>query len=139
MLSGQNKVEEFDIFLEDIELGKMHDLKLSPSYSFYSDAFNDPDRFLLHFSPIITGIQQEEIDESVHIYSWNKAIYVKPQSGQNIDNALLQVFDMYGRKILERPVNESQMLRVPVAVNNTYLVVKLIQQGNIVVKKVFVQ
>ncbi len=139
MLSGQHDLDDYEIFLEDMELGEMQDLKQLPSYLFYSDSFNNPDRFILHFSPLVTGLQQENSSETVNIYSWNKAIYIVPNDGQGLGNIQLQVYDLYGRKIIEQTTKNAHMLRVPVAVSNTYLVVKVVQQGDIVVKKVFVQ
>ena len=68
-----------------------------------------------------------------------KAIYVKFVEESSFRNTQIRVFDLFGRQITDRMVNKSSMIKIPVNVSNTYLIVKVINEGNVVVKKVFVQ
>ena len=73
------------------------------------------------------------------IYAWSKAIYVKFVEESSFRNTQIQVFDLFGRQITDRMVNQSSMIKIPGNVSNTYLIVKVVSEGNVVVKKVFVQ
>ncbi len=139
MFAGQHELDGMDIYLEDTELGHMQDMHLQPAYNFYTDSNNEPERFLLHFSPKITGIDTPADKSSLSIYSWDKAIYIKSVDGSSLQGSQLYVYDLFGRQLTSQEVRQTNMLRVPVSVNNTYVVVKMVQHGNVSVKKVFVR
>jgi len=139
MMKDQKFLESVYIFLEDIVLGEMQDMHYNPTYTFSASTSDDPDRFLLHFNPIVLSIDEAIDQESLLIYAWSKNIYVKILEESSFRNSQILVFDLFGRQITDRMVNESYKIKIPVNVSNTYLIVKVVSEGNVVVKKVFVQ
>jgi len=139
LLKEQKYLDEFDILLEDLNLNNIQDMNSAPEYSFNALLNDNPDRFLIHFNPKILGIEDTELSSDLIIYSWNKDVYIKAVGDKSLLNAKIQIFDIYGRRLDFRKTDNSLMVKIPVNVSNSYLIVKVVRESSIVVKKVFVQ
>ncbi len=139
LFKDQKYLDEVDVLLEDLHLNKIQDMNLNPIYSFNALMNDDPDRFLVHFNPKILGVEDKELSSDLIIYSWKKEIYLKSIDNESLLNAHIQIFDIYGRQIDFRKTDNSIMVKIPVNVSNSYLIVKVVRESSIVVKKVFVQ
>ena len=67
---------ETDILLEDLLTGHVQDLRITPGYSFEAEINQDPNRFLIHFNPITTQINDPDVNSVINIYSWSNEIYI---------------------------------------------------------------
>jgi len=94
-------INDFDpnipVYLEDISLGEMQDLRENACYSFTSCVVNTTSRFRLHYGVTITGINQQ-FHESNAIYSIGNNIYINTSAV----NCQIELYDMLGKKIMSR-------------------------------------
>lgn len=139
MLHEQMLLDDVDILLEDTYLNVIQDLHQSASYNFSAASSDDPERFIMHFNTKLVGIEDGAKEELIHVYAWNKAIYIKSDELISKQNVQIQIYDLYGRELNNRKVNELMMVKIPVNVDNTYLIVKVVSDSSIIVKKVIVQ
>lgn len=139
MMKDQKFLESVYVFLEDLMLGEIQDMHYNPTYKFSGVTSDNPNRFLLHFNPVVIGAGENAVQQSLLIYAWSKDIFIKFVDEKSVKNTQIQVFDLFGRKIVERRVNQSSMIKIPVKVSNTYLIVKVVSDGNVVIKKVFIK
>jgi hypothetical protein len=96
---------------------------------------------LLHFNYEPTSVEDPAIAaeaEKVKIYAYNKAVYISDYDN-NYTPAKVTIYDMYGRQIYFTEMQLSNMTRIPVLVNNSYLVVKVTRGSETYTQKVFVQ
>jgi PKD repeat protein len=138
-LKDEKFMEDVDILLEDLKLNVIQDMHQENTYSFSAQTYENPDRFLLHFRHKVTGIDDVLQNDLFRIYSWGKSIYIKSLATKNLKNSKIQVFDIYGREILNKNGIDAEIIKIPVRLNNSYLIVKVIEEDNIVVKKVFIR
>ena len=133
--------EGAEVYLEDLKLDIMHDLVENPVYQFTGSKNDDPDRFRIHFSYAPDGIDDPAVgvNDFVNIYAWDKAVYIV--NSDNINNQMFHVYiyDLYGRQIYTEKMLLSKLTRIPVSVNNKYLVVKVAKGGKVYTEKVFIK
>ncbi len=140
VLNEQLNLDEVDIILEDLKTGDIQDMKADTAYVFTGATYHSNDRFLLHFNPVITNIIDNPDMIGLKIYSWDKAIYIKNmQSGSELTDVQVQIFDMYGRRLDVRKMGNASVIKIPVDVNSSYLIVKVVSNGSSSVSKVFVK
>lgn len=139
VFKDQKFLDEVDVLLEDLHLNKIQDMNQSPVYSFNALLSDNPDRFIIHFNPKILSIDDKELSSDILIYSWKKDIYLKAIDNESLLNARIQIFDIYGRQLDFRETDNSLIVKIPVNVSNSYLIVKVVRESSIVVKKVFIQ
>lgn len=130
--------EKFDgtqLWLEDLKTDYSQDMTLNPEYTFYATTYQSADRFLLHFKPQITGdIQSAEMNYLV--YSWDKSVYINNPDISG--NSAVEIVDLYGRVIYQGKLKPSSLNWINLNLSNSYLIVRLTRNGNIVIKKVFI-
>ena len=125
--------------LEDLFTETMHDFNSDPFYTFTASKGDDPARFVLHFNFNATGIDNPGEEQSaVKIYAWDKAVYIS-NPDNDFTEATIKVYDLMGRELVSTKANLGNLTRIPVRVNNTYLVVQVIKGSNVVTEKVFVK
>ena len=98
-------IQSFDtqlgIYIEDLQKGKMVDLRNQTSYAFAHEQGGDQQRFVLHFdTEIPTGIDQpgeQEAQVPHQIFAVNKELHIHIPSldGQE---AVVELFDLLGRR-----------------------------------------
>jgi len=128
------------VILEDTKTGAMHEFNTGEYYAFNASTDDSPDRFLLHFMYSPTGTEDPAADEAVsslNIYSHGKAVYVT--NNNNTAHTTILMYDVMGREIYSNKTELGSLTRIPVNVNNTYLIVKIINGSEIVTQKVFIQ
>jgi subtilisin family serine protease len=140
IFNEQLNLEEVDIFLEDLRTGDFQDMNIDTAYTFNGATYNNYNRFLLHFNPVITDIIDFPEYNGLQIYSWNKTVYIRNTDiDAELKDVQIQIFDMYGRQLDIRKMSHVSMVKIPVQVNNSYLIVKVVSDGSSSVRKVFVQ
>jgi len=122
--AGQHSIDcnlsEFDlttdVWLQDLSLGTMHDVRTGP-YSFTSSNVTDNNRFVLHFSNVITGTEPSiETKSPITVYAHENTIYVNtPEKG------IIEVYDIVGKLIAQQQATEGMNV-VVVTSRGVYLV-----------------
>jgi len=129
------------VSLEDLLTGVTQDLTENPVYKFSSTKGDDPDRFLLHFYNT-TGVDennQEDVDNTVQIYSWNKNVYVRNNGDITPGKTLISIYDITGRLLLNKNFQNAPLISVPLNVNCNYAVVRVITCEKVTSSKVVIQ
>ena len=122
--------------LEDLKTGQFHNLTGTENYSFLAFPDDDPKRFLLHFNPSVTGLENPDETE-INIYAQNKVVYIN-HTGLS-SGAKIQITDIWGRTFVSQQLNPSSTNRIPVNLNNAYVIVRVTDKGQTIVKKVFIR
>ncbi|MBC8488314.1 MAG: T9SS type A sorting domain-containing protein [Bacteroidetes bacterium] len=121
-----------DIRLEDIFTGTLTDL-LIDSYTFDYTAGDDPDRFIIHFTPV--GFYEYEASNIKKIWSNDHNIYI------NIPNGLegsIVVYNLIGQEIIRTNIKAGLNI-IPTKVINTFYIVKVLTNSYIVTEKVYIK
>ncbi len=139
VLHDQNALEAYDILLEDLHLDKIQDLNINPTYTYPGFPNDDPNRFLIHFNPKAVGISQNNDNNLVGIYSWDNKVIIKSLDENGLQDVRVEIVDMMGRQIAHREIDRLQVIKIPVQLSNTFLIVSVISEKGRVIKKVFVQ
>ena len=135
-LKDVSGMDETNIYLEDLFTGEIQDLVEQNNYSFSASINQDPDRFLVHLNPVITGIINTD-KANILIYAWDKQIFIKQPDPKT--DRIVQVIDLFGRKLVEKVLPPSTLNTIPVKVSNSTLIVKIIDGKKVVTKKVFIR
>lgn len=96
--------------LEDVQLGVFQSLNSNPIYSFYADASDNWNRFIIHFTSTITDVRNAERTEDVKIWSDGTNVMVLPAHLQN--QAELTVFNAVGQVIATGSVMPHQQTTI---------------------------
>ena len=137
-----NQLEETIVSFEDTQTGEfIEDLSETSNYSFTSLKEDSADRFLLHFTNLQTGNEEtiQKNEEFLSVYSYEEAVYIRNKKSNNSDIVKIFIYDMFGRQIYFNQTHLDNMIRIPVNVNNNYLVVKVIRENQIFTEKVFIK
>ncbi|AWI24843.1 hypothetical protein HYN49_02460 [Flavobacterium pallidum] len=125
--------ENQDIYLEDLQLGVIHDLKTGP-YQFNTDAGTFDSRFVLRYTNGILGM---DIMESDNIkMAVNKNLLSIKSDKESM--SAITIFDIAGRKVFEASqLNSNEFSARDIVLNHQTLVVKItLANGNIATKKI---
>ena len=126
--------EDVPIYLEDIKDSYFQDLRSNPDYVFVADVNDDIHRFNIHFANPL-DVEDYKLQSEVHIYAYNKTIYVKIPESLRGD---IIVYNMLGEEITQHK-NSSGLVKIPVNSSNSYFVVKVISEGEIGSEKVLIR
>ena len=128
------------VTLKDLFTGTTLNFNEDPFYTFTANKGDDPARFELHFNYNATGIEnpEETAESSVKIYAWDKAVYIS-NSDNDFAEATINVYDLMGRKLVSTQTRLGNLTRIPVQVSNSYLVVQVVKDSNVVTEKVFIK
>ncbi len=86
------------IFLQDLKTGAWHDLVQNPAYTFDAEESDDENRFIIHFNPQLTDINEGNIS-SVNFYASNRN-FVISYTGIKENNATATLYNLQGQQVL---------------------------------------
>ncbi|MEN8225611.1 MAG: hypothetical protein ABFS05_09665, partial [Bacteroidota bacterium] len=92
--------EELDIYLHDLKLDIISNLKTDPVYEFTSLSGDDPERFLLRFAPV--GIEENKHSDDVSAWYNNEQLHVDLKTDECHK---LMVFNSMGQLIHEEAIS----------------------------------
>lgn len=118
-----------NIYLEDTELGVIHNMRQNP-YSFSANAGNHPNRFILRYTNETLG-NEDFLTAHTVIYS-NNGINIKNDL-ENIKK--VSIFDTLGRLVYENDYND-HFVNIQLNTKGVYIIKITFEEGNIVEKKV---
>ena len=130
-----------EVTLEDLLTGITQNLNSKSVYSFTGLKEDDPDRFLLHFAWSPNGIEEEmeKVSSDIQIYSYNKDVYIRSVNQAVNQTGNVFVYDMMGRELLQKKIDGSELVKLPVNIANNYVIVKVVKSGSIKTQKVFIK
>jgi hydrogenase maturation factor len=86
------------IFLQDLKTGAWHDLVQNPAYTFDAEESDDENRFIIHFNPQLTDIDEGNIS-SVNFYASNRNVVIS-YTGIKENNATATLYNLQGQQVL---------------------------------------
>ena len=128
------------VILEDLYTGTVQDLVNNPVYYFESMENDGHSRFLLHFyHQIITGTENQETNNGIQIYAYNRAVYIRSEGKATKEQKEVVITDLLGRTVLQMTLPPSTLSKIPINVSNRYLIIKTQSESGINTSKVFIQ
>lgn len=85
------------ILFEDKQLNTFTDLRKQSSYSFTTDSVDMQSRFVLHFNPVISKIEQPISSPTMDLYVTDNTLFV--QSDRFRKDGMIEIFDISGRLV----------------------------------------
>lgn len=125
------------LYLEDLKLGTAINLRDEPVYIFSGDTKDAPHRFNLHFSNWPYGVQDQQTNDKIRIYSFEKSIYVKNDSGISLEGELF-IYDPLGRYLCQYELTGSEINRFSPDLLRGYYIVKVLAKSTVHTQKVFI-
>jgi len=91
--------ENMDVFLEDLKTGEMINLR-NGGYNFYAENSDNPDRFMLHFSPVqnITNDIKTEEKSDINLFTHEGKLYIVSDNNE-AQNFTISVYNMLGKLV----------------------------------------
>ena len=133
-------LENIDVILEDQFAESFQVISEMPSYSFFANTNDSPDRFLLHIGANVTDIPETEISSDYYIYANKQTIYIK-RIGEAVNQKIdVMLIDLFGRTLLQSSFSPSHLNAVKSNLNDNIIIVRVTDEnGNITTRKVFVK
>jgi hypothetical protein len=105
-IGGEDNMQNHEILLEDRLLDVNVNLK-EGLYQFQASTEQYLDRFYLHvIPPEVSGTEQILADKQCAVYYHNDRLYISNRGNLDDKDAVVHLFDMSGRMVLEFTVNE---------------------------------
>jgi hypothetical protein len=120
------------VVLEDTKTKVKHDLKETPTYAFNATVTDAFDRFLLHFEAV--PIENKTLPILMY-YNGNEIVF---DASLVPDETVVEVFDILGRKILDKKIRGKTIHYVPFNTKNQVFIVKAVSAGLSCTSKIFV-
>ena len=127
---------DLPIYLQDKKDNIFLNLREKPDYSFTASIMDIQDRFVIHFANPLRIEEQYNLQmESIHIYSWEKSIFV------NIPfefNGTIEIYDILGKKIVSKKVDKGNN-EILLSDSQGYYIVRVIGENGLKMQKVNIQ
>jgi hypothetical protein len=124
------------ITIEDLKTGTIQNLISNPVYFFKGALTDDPERFLLHFSGI-NGIDREVGQKGIRIYSNNHSLCILSEKTFRHGTAFL--YNLSGKELFRRDIEGPGLVSIQTGVNPGLYIVKVANDRDVYVVKVFIQ
>jgi hypothetical protein len=132
-------MDEVEVILEDMVTGEMQSLVDNPTYKFEGFIDDDDDRFVLHFNPVYTTVEDNSPDLGIRVYAYDGAVYIQSTGKAATESKKVWIYDMFGRTVLQTNIHPSSVSKVAVDNNNTYLIVKTVSESGVTIDKIYIK
>ena len=123
------------LFVRDLKTGAVHNLQQSHSFSFQAAQGEDPARFVLTFAqPTNVPTLGESL---VNIYTWGNTLYLNFST--EAPGRLMQVYDLSGRVIMSRKLNQGTSHTYQLNAEQGVYVVRVSSPEGVSSQRVFVR
>jgi len=128
------------IQLIDKKLNTTQDLKVNDVYSFTATSGDDPYRFDVIFTDIMSGISNTT-ENPVKIYASQHSIYLVNNTNNDLRNADVTVSDILGRQLLQENLNQNvnAVTKLNLNCNSGYYIVCVRTGSNVVNQKIYIE
>ena len=131
--------DDVEVILEDTKLNIFQDLKADNTYRFAATPDDEPMRFLLHVGRNVTGIGNNDATTNLNVYGFNNSIYILSNGEMANQTKQVEVYDVMGRRLINKEFAPSKMDVIPVGKYDSYLIVRIISGGEVYTHKLFVK
>jgi hypothetical protein len=139
MIADLSNLEDIYVILEDLKLDKFQDLNNNPVYTFDAVTYQNPDRFRLHFNRSLTNVSENDIVSNIRAYTFEKGLFIISKGNIALQTKQLYVYDITGRMLLNKIIPPGELIRVPVMVSDSYVIVRVITKGEVYTTKLFIR
>lgn len=119
------------IYLEDLQLGIVQDLRQNASYTFSSGLVDNASRFNLHFGGLLTDISTSD-ENHVYVYADENNVYVN-----TAEKCTMEIYNVLGEKIMSQQL-ENGLNKIQLNVVKGIYVVKVQNSTIAVNKKIYI-
>jgi hypothetical protein len=127
------------IMLLDTKTGSTQDLRQFPVYTFTHDPANDPNRFRILFTDLLTGTDNiTSGGNQIRIFAYNDIVFVSNSSSSNSDG-IVKVYDMLGREVYSARMEHGQINKYQVRTVEGYYLVQVTMDGQVAHEKVYIR
>ncbi|MEI6884877.1 MAG: T9SS type A sorting domain-containing protein [Bacteroidota bacterium] len=130
--------ENVSIILEDLRDQKNQNLRVAPTYEFFSDTTDNPERFRIHFANLPFAVNDFNTQPKIRIYSSGSTVFIAQSSNETIKGKVV-IFDILGRILYSADQRVEQLEKINMNVVNGYYFVRMISDDFSVVQKVYIQ
>jgi hypothetical protein len=125
------------IYLKDLKTNTLQNLLDNPLYNFSYATTDDPNRFQIQFTAPSSVIDNNNIS-NLQIYSYEDFVYVK-NLVKGTTKGIIQIYDMLGRKVFNAMLQDTELNKFVVDVNEGYYMVNVITDDNSYTQKVYLK
>lgn len=125
------------ITLYDLKTSISRNLKVNPEYTFTADTLDNANRFLVIFGLSPFGISDNHASETVQIYSFGDAVFIKTNSTANTKGHVF-IFDPIGKEQFQGNLSGTEITKISPDLSTGYYVVKVVTGESAYSKKVFI-
>ncbi len=137
ILNKENFSETTSVYIEDLLTNNVDKLSKNSIYEFYSKSGIYDNRFKIHFINDKTINDAKYMTNSKNIYSYGSNLFIKSNDGNLIQGKLL-IYNIIGNLLDEHKINNSKKLIDLSKFNTKFFIVKLIENNNVISKKVII-
>ncbi len=130
---------ETEVLLEDYVTGDVQSLADDPLYKFEAHVDNEPVRFVLHFNPVYTGVEDQPEKPEIRVYAFDGAVYIQSKGEAAKEKKQVVIYDLFGRTVLKTTVCPSTLNRIPVNRNDAFLIVKTVNPSGVTATKLLIK
>ena len=125
-----------EIYLEDLFLDKVIDLREQQLYTFSAAVTDETNRFILHFYGVTST--DENIENEVHVYSDQKTVYIRSsQLPKDVYN--VEVFNAMGQLVFSDKLEPSTLNTIVLNQNTGVYIVRVNGNDQTTVSKVMIK
>jgi len=125
------------ITLYDLKTSISRNLKVNPEYTFTADTLDNANRFLVIFGLAPFGTNDIQASETVQIYSFGDAVFIKTNSTANTKGQVF-IFDPIGKEQFQGNLSGTEITKISPDLSTGYYVVKVVTSESAYSKKVFI-
>jgi hypothetical protein len=131
--------EGVTVSLEDLKTNTTQDLLTNPVYTFSYESTDSPDRFLLLFSNLYTGVEKKNVENlPVQMYSYNSSVYIRSTNGKVLaGNAF--IYDLMGRELYNGQLVPNTLNTINPVISEGYYVVKVVTADGVYTQKIYLK
>ena len=124
LIANATYLPETEVLLEDLFIDNIQDLIENPVYNFEALVNDDPNRFLLHFNPMIIGLEDKVSNSGVYVYAYNGSIYIRSKGKASKEKKEVFIYDLLGRSVLHTTASPSLLSKIHIESSGCFLIVK---------------
>jgi hypothetical protein len=123
------------LILEDKLTGEKHNFLEDPSYTYFSNSTDNPQRFVIHLTE--GNYANPHDDLPVRIYAYNGTLYLDMQLLEQTDRNEMEIFDFMGRSVHRLTVYGGHIENIQIPQIKGLFIVRLSGNKGVVSKKIY--
>jgi len=130
---------ETEVLLEDFVTGDVQNLVDDPLYQFEAHVDDEPVRFVLHFNPVYTGVEDQPDQPDIRVYAFDGAVYIQSKGEAAKEKKEVAIYDLFGRTVLNTTVYPATLTKIPLNRHNAVFLVRTVSPAGVTTTKLFMK